>query len=188
MTNTVSGNSPLIRRPPALREELLQIRHNLRSSGAHIVGMRKELQECKNKICDHKRHELEQDKKIAEQERKIVDLNKKILEYDQKFEDILAEIGRVRSSDAGPSSLSMGQIVAATNKSCRDIDFISSKDDRLPDRIIECKVDMSLCCEKGDESENNVNKNLRKRKGSNKQKGKIESKKFRSTCTLKKNS
>lgn len=72
--------------------------------------------EMRRRLGQRDRQIAEQSQKIAEQERALAELNRRIVEYDQRFDDIAAEIARVRvadakqkhisASDAPPASLS----------------------------------------------------------------------------------
>jgi len=47
-----------------------------------------------------------QTQKIAEQERSLAELNRRVVEYDQRFDEIAAEVARVRVADVKQKHIS----------------------------------------------------------------------------------
>ena len=62
--------------------------------------------EMRRRLGERDRQIAEQTQKIAEQERSLAELNRRIVEYDQRFDDIAAEVARVRVADVKQKRIS----------------------------------------------------------------------------------
>jgi uncharacterized coiled-coil protein SlyX len=61
------------------------------------------LREVRQRASQQSRKIAELNRRVADQEHAIADLNRRIVDYDQRFDDLLAEIARVRSVESGTS-------------------------------------------------------------------------------------
>ena len=71
------------------QRQFCQLRDQLQQSRA----------EMRRRIAGRDRQIVEMSRKIAEQDRTLGELNRRIVEYDQRFDDILAEVTRVRAAE-----------------------------------------------------------------------------------------
>ena len=87
----------------------------------NVMGVKREVTEFKTQVADIKRKLAEQEKRLADQDRVIVDqnrklteqdklvsdMNRKLIDYDQKFDDVLAELAKVRTPPGGSNANQM---------------------------------------------------------------------------------
>jgi len=66
-------------------------------------AMRRQLRQTR---AEMRRRLADRDRQLADQAQKIAELNRRIVEYDQRFDDIAAEVARVRVADGKPKHIS----------------------------------------------------------------------------------
>jgi len=84
-------------------------------------AMRRQLRqtrtEMRRRLADRDRQIAEQTQKIVDQERTLSELNRRIVEYDQRFDDIAAEVARVRVADVKQMHISPSDALSSSGES-----------------------------------------------------------------------
>jgi len=105
---TVSANIPVSRAVNVVRARQRQfdvMRQQLRQTRG----------EMRRRLGQRDRQIAEQSRQLAEQERALAELNRRIVEYDQRFDDIAAEIARVRVADVKQKHISASDAAPASS-------------------------------------------------------------------------
>ena len=95
--------------------------------------MQRRLRERERRLRERDRQVVELTRKVAEQNRTLSELNRRIVEYDQRFDDIVAEVARVRvAEDLRVKQKSVSPTVNAGASSSREVSVSEQSSMPLP--------------------------------------------------------
>ena len=110
-------------RPPAMRQELQQIRSGLRSNSTALATLRRDLSTCRTRADAERASNLEQGKRLAElgrglaetqkqvqaQEGQITDINRRMDEQDKKIMELMEDIAQIKQDRKVDSHRASGE-------------------------------------------------------------------------------